>query len=51
MPEAELNALVRELHRTTPLGRLALDEADAVFAKLTELGYVITKPPQPAAGA
>jgi hypothetical protein len=36
--------LVRLLQATTPLARLNHTEAHAVFAKLTELGYVVAKP-------
>lgn len=44
MTDADLNTLVLELLRTTPLGRVNHSEAHAVFARVAELGYAITAP-------
>lgn len=43
----ELNALILELQRTTPLGRINHSESHVVFARLAELGYGLTAPAQP----
>lgn len=43
MTEAELDALIIALQTQTALGRVNVVEAHAIFAKLAELGYTVTK--------
>ena len=51
MTDADLLLLVKELQRTTPLGRLNLAECDAVFGRLKELGHDVTASTGLASGA
>ncbi len=44
LTDAELADLINALRDHTALGRIALGEAETIFAKLAELGYTITKP-------
>jgi len=39
LSETELHQLIQDLRTQTPLGRLNVIEAEAVFAGLAELGY------------
>ena len=41
--DAELNALITELRNHTALGRIALVEVRAIFAKIADLGYAVSK--------
>lgn len=47
MTPAEINSLVFELQKHTPLGRLSLSEAKQVLQMLQEWGYTITAPTAP----
>jgi hypothetical protein len=44
--EQELSALIDWLQKNTPLRRLKRADAEAVFIKLTEFGYSLTKEPR-----
>lgn len=44
MSDTELSKLLMDARTLTPLDRLSYSEAEAVFAKLAELGYVIKAP-------
>lgn len=44
MDDKELAELILALQTTTPLSRVNIAEARAVFARIAELGYTITKP-------
>jgi hypothetical protein len=47
MTPIEINALISELRRHTPLDRLPLNEARQIFQTLLAWGYVITAPAAP----
>src|SRR4051812_12079919 len=42
--ESETNVLISKLQASTALGRINLAEAQTLFARLVELGYVIAAP-------
>ena len=44
MTDNELSALIQDLQTHTPLQRVNIVEARAIFARLDELGYVVAKP-------
>ena len=44
MSPEQIDAIVRELQISTPLGRLKLVEGAAVVAKLLELGFIPSAP-------
>ena len=44
LTENDLGELILALQNTTPLARVNLAEARDIFARLAELGYVLTKP-------
>ena len=47
MTPAEINSLVFELQKHSPLGRLSLSEAKQVLQTLQAWGYTITAPAEP----
>ena len=51
MTDTDLHLLIKELQRTSPLGRLNLAECNAVFGRLKELGHDVTASEGLAAGA
>ncbi|WGR67836.1 MULTISPECIES: hypothetical protein [unclassified Bradyrhizobium] len=44
LSEEQLRQLINDLRDQTALGRIALREAEEIFARLVELGYVVSKP-------
>jgi hypothetical protein len=51
MTPAEINSLVFELQKHSPLGRLSLSEAKQVLQTLQGWGYTITAPATPPVAA
>ena len=49
MTPAEIDSLILELRKHTPLDRLPLQEAEQVFQTLLAWGYVLTAPAVPPA--